>query len=172
MAEMQVAQVATPTAPAAAPVQPPPVQLDEKDSALLADVKGLGLDGTAIKAMVNERARVRGKAREMEIAGIVLALQGTGEHPGVTVVAGRPHWPVVVAAVEKALKEQPAALAMSADEDGRTPIDAIVLSVVNAIPEDGRMALPAQPAGSKNPKTVDPNAPLPDEVIAEMAKRL
>ena len=172
MAEIQTTQVVTPPAPAAAPTQPPPIQLDEKDSALLAEVKGLGLDASAIKAMASERTRVRGKARELEITGIVHALQGTGEHAGVTVVTGRPHWPVVVAAVEKALKEQPAALAMSADEDGRTPIDAIVLAIVNAIPEDGRMALSAQPTGDKNPKPVDPNAPLSDEVIAEMAKRL
>lgn len=152
----------TPTTPQP-PAPPAPVQLDTQDIALLAEFKGLGMTvaqfNDQVKSMAAEREKVRAKARELEITGIVRAMEGGEAREGVTVIPSFRHYPVVIAAVEKALKEQPVALALSADDDGHTSLDAIVLAVVNAIPQEGRMALSVQPAPRGDPRPPEPEKP-------------
>lgn len=125
--------------------------LSAEDAATLEQFKGLALSVADVKAMVAEREQVRQKARDLEITQVVRALEAQDEHAGVVRVEGRRHYPVVCAAVEKALREQPAGLALSANDDGQTGLDTVVLEIVNAIPADGRMAMDANdgPSGQK-----------------------
>lgn len=127
------------------------ITLSAEDQSLLDNAKELGLTADDIRAMVAERERVKEKTRDLEVTGIVRALEAQDEHELVVQVDGTRHWPVVVAAVEKALLEQPHALGMSA-KDGRTDLDEVVLDVVNAIPADARMKVGGQPRGSKDPE--------------------
>jgi len=149
--------------------------LSAEDAATFEEFKGLGLSTTEITALVTERDAVRQKARGLEITQIVRALEGSEQHGSVTQVENTRHWPVVCVAVEKALREQPQALAMSADDDGKTGLDVVVLDVVNALPADARMALQAQPAGDKEPKdpSLAPDDGEPtDDQIEELESRL
>ena len=157
--------------------QPPtPITLSAEDFALYGQYKGLKLSIGDIQAMVAERAKVCQKARDLEITRVVRAMEATEAHPGVVRIEGYRHWPVVIAAVEKALREHPAALALAANDDGQTGLDAIVLAVANAIPQEGRMALAVQPASSKapvDPSLSEPNATEPTgEQVKEFATRL
>jgi len=118
---------------------------------------GLGLSAESIKALVEQRAAIeaqaaelRGKARDIEVSSIVRALEGKDTHKGVTAIANRVHYPVVINAVEKALREAPAALALDADDDGVSKADEMVLAIVNAIPEEARIKLDASD-GTKQP---------------------
>lgn len=116
----------------------------------------LGLTAAEIHALAEQReaiaaqaAELRAKARDMEVTRVVKALEGKDDHPGVVHIAGYRHFPVVIAAVEKALRETPLALAL--DADGASPLDAAILSIVNAIPEPARIALTAETGGDKRP---------------------
>ncbi|MBN2003049.1 MAG: hypothetical protein JXA21_06800 [Anaerolineae bacterium] len=139
----------TPIANSGGTQMPDEIQLTEQELAQFNAFKALGLEATAIAAMQQRDKAVRQKARDLEIGAILNALQSKGQHAGVTQIEGCVHYPVVTVAVEKALKELPQALALDADENGATGIDAVLLSVVNAIPREGRLAL-AQPAGRKD----------------------
>lgn len=148
------------------------ITLSAEDQALLDNAKEMGLTVEDIKAMVEERASVTQKRRDLEVTAVVRALEGNDEHELVTQVEGTRHWPAVIAAVEKALREQPQALAMGV-EDGRTDLDEVILSVVNAIPADARMQLETQPTGSKSHD--DPTLEGEEDTDAvkdEKAKRL
>jgi len=154
------------------------VTLSAEDAVTLAGFKGLGLSVTDVEAMVAERDQVRQKARDLEITKMVRALEAQEEHAGVVQVDGRRHYPVVCVAMEKALREQPAGLALSANDEGQTGLDAVVLEIVNAIPAEGRMAMDAGdgPSGSKNPDDSTlisgPDAEPSDEQIDQLAGRL
>jgi len=126
------------------------ITLSAEDQALIDGAKELGLTAEDIKAMVAERERVKKQARDLYVTKVVRALEGKDEHELVTQVENTRHWPVVIAAAEKAMREQ--AKALSAD--GGADVDAIVLSVVNAIPAEGRMQVAEQPTGAKT--HVDP----------------
>lgn len=127
-----------------------------------ADIKSLAAQKEAIET---QTATLRDKAREMEVIHIVRALEGKDEHDGVTQIEGFRHYPVVITAVEKALREVPQAMALDADENGITPIDAAILDVVNAIPEEARIKLDANDNPvDKKPKGKQPDA---DEVTDE-----
>ena len=117
------------------------------------EIAGLGLSAEEIKALAAQRMQVRQKARELEVTQIVRALEGVEEHPGVTRIEGYRHYPVVVRTVEETLGAE--ALALSADDEGRADVDSVVLSIVNAIPEEGRLALAGQegPRGNRDPQT-------------------
>jgi len=158
------------------PPAPAPVTLSAEDLTLYGQYRGLGLSVGDIQKMVAERAKVCQKARDLEITRVVRAMEATEAHPGVVRIEGYRHWPVVIAAVEKALREHPAALALAANDDGQTGLDAIVLAVANAIPQEGRMALAVQPASSKapvDPSLSEPNATEPTgEQVKEFATRL
>lgn len=133
------------------PEQNEELTLSAEDQSLLEGVKGLGLSAEEIKALVAQREQVEQKTRDLEVTSIVRALEGKEEHEMVTQVEDTRHWPVVVSAAEKALRERPRALGLSV-ADGRTELDEVVLSVVNAIPADARMQVGEQPAGSKQHK--------------------
>jgi citrate lyase beta subunit len=132
--------------------------------------------------MLDERATAlaalqatREKARGLEITRIVRALEGVETHDAVTQVENTRHWPVVIAALEAALRDQPATLALSADDDGATPLDGALLAVVNAIPAEGRMVIEAQqPTSAKEHEDPTLNKPrqFTDEEIKEYAKSL
>jgi hypothetical protein len=166
-----IVQDTAPATPAAAAETPAPAPaLSAEDAQALADFRGLGLSVDAIKALVSG---TRARARELEVTRIVRALEGVETHPGVAQVSGRRHYPVVCAAVETALKEQPAALALGADDNGQTQLDALVLSIVNAIPDEGRMALSTPPAGDKRPVApVTDISQISDEQATAIADRL
>ena len=65
----------------------------------------------------------------------------------VTHVEGYRHYPAVIQAVTDALREQPQAMSLDIGDDGESGLDAIVLSIVNALPKEARIALdpPARP---------------------------
>lgn len=143
------------------------ITLSAEDRSLLDNAKELGLTAEDIQAMVAERARVQEKQRDLEVVKIVHALEGKDEHDLVVQQEGTRHWPAVIAAAEKALREQPQALEMSV-EDGRTELDEVVLSVVNAIPADARMQVEEQPVGPKRHE--DPTLEDEDSEEAKDAK--
>jgi len=168
-----VQEVPMPNEPQTQQTQQPPAQgvaLSAADAALFDQYRGLGLSVGDIQTMVAERAKVCQKARDLEITRVVRAMEATEAHPGVTRIEEFRHWPVVIAAVEKALRERPKALALSADDDGQTGLDAVVLEIVNAIPQEGRMALSAQPAGSKAPTDPSLSETKPTEPTDEQVK--
>ncbi|MBN2005804.1 MAG: hypothetical protein JXA21_20775 [Anaerolineae bacterium] len=128
---------------------PDQIQLTEQELAQFKAFKDLNLSADAVTAMQQRDQAVRRKARDLEIGAILNALQGKGQHAGVTQIEGYVHYPVVAVAVEKALKELPQSLALNADENGATGVDAVILSLVNAIPREGRVSL-QQPQGRKD----------------------
>lgn len=130
------------------------VQLSDQDLAQLQAFKSLGLTAEDVRAMQERDRAVRQKARALEIESIVNALQGKGAHDQVSCVDGFAHYPVVVQAVATALKELPDALALSADDNGSTPVDTVVMGIVNAIPQEGRLSLNPQPVARKDNSAV------------------
>jgi hypothetical protein len=158
---------------------PDAVTLSAADAAAYEAFKGLGLTADDVQAMVAERESVQQKARDLEITRVVRALEGIEEHDGVVQVEGFRHYPVVCAAVEQALRERPKALARSANEDGVTEVDSLILEIVNAIPQEGRLALQAldtAPAGRKRHEDPDletgEEGEPTDDQITEFAGRL
>lgn len=151
-------------------------QFSDEEIAAMNQLKALNLsadDLTSLadlrereKAIAAQSAELRGQKRSLNIECIVNAMQNKGEHPGVTQIENTAHYPVVAMAVSKILSGLPEALALDAEEDGTTPVDAVVLALVNAIPEGGRVSLsahekPRQP--KKDPK--DLIAELSDEEL-------
>jgi len=143
------------------------ITLSAEDQSLLDNAKELGLTAEDIQAMVEERARVQEQGRDLEVVRIVRALEAKGEHDLVVQQEGTRHWPVVIEAAERVLREQPQALGMSVT-DGRTELDETVLSIVNAIPADARMQVAEQPVGSKQHE--DPTLDDEDSEEAKAAK--
>lgn len=142
----------------AMPEQAETIQLSAEEYARLQEFQGLGLTAEEIRDLAAQReaiaaqaSQLRARARDQEITAIVAAMQGQGEHPSVEQVEGRVHYPVFCAAVETALRELPPALALDASEDGTTPLDSVIMALVNAVPEDGRMAVGEQPTPRKDP---------------------
>lgn len=136
----------------------------------------LGMTAEELAALVEQRDAIaaraqdlRTKARDMETMRIVKALEGADEHAGVVQIAGTRHYPVVIEAVKKVLDEAPTALAMAADDNGVSGVDAVVLSIVNAIPADGRVSV-EQPAGRKDAPAVAAGAA--DEVTETQVDQL
>jgi len=113
----------------------------------------LGLSAAELHALAEQReaiaaqaAELRAQARAMEVTRVVNALEGKDEHPNVLQIPGYRHYPVVIAAVEKALREAPLAL-----DDSDAPLDAALLAIVNALPEAARIALTAETGSDKRP---------------------
>lgn len=140
-----------------------------------------GLSVSDVQTMLDERATAqaalqatRAKARGLEITRIVRALEGVETHAAVMQVENTRHWPVVIAAVETALREQPETMALSADDDGGTSLDTVLMAVVNAIPAEGRMVIEAQPTGAKEHEdpTLDKPRKFTDEEIRTYAAGL
>jgi hypothetical protein len=131
------------------------VAMTPADAQALADFRALNLSVGEIQAMQAEREATRTKARDLEISAVIAALEGRGTHEGVTALDGKRHYPVVVEAVESALRANGnEALALDVNTEGQSPLDAVVLAVVNAIPAEGRMVEsqpPVTPAPSETP---------------------
>jgi hypothetical protein len=186
MAKRQGIVTPTPVQPAPAlvqvppePVAPAPLALSAQDQAVLTATQTLGLSAEDIQAMVTERQSVRTKARDLEITRIIRALEGVEKHDQVVQVEGFRHQPVVCEAVERVLREQPEALSLSANDEGQTSIDALVLEILNAIPQEGRLQLSVgePPAGDPQPEKTDVTLQdgeeaATDEQIDELSARI
>jgi hypothetical protein len=151
--------------------------LSGEDRAYYEAIVGLGLSADEIEALAAQRETLAKRTRDLEITNIVIALEGKEEHELVTQVEGTRHYPAVIKAVEEALTQEP--IALSADEQGRADVDALVLAVVNAIPKEGRLALTGTdgPAGNKDPEPPagdgpekNKEAPSPEQVDALLEK--
>jgi len=118
--------------------------------------------------IAEREAAVAEQQREQEITEIRLALEGKGEHEAVTSYAGRAHYPVVVDAVDKALRKLPMSGTLRLEDDGEVPdLRALVLSVANAIPEEGRFSL-EQP--NPGPQGADVTPVALDEMTPEQKR--
>lgn len=138
------------------------------EPAAVQEIAGLGMSVDDVRALVAERQATRAKARGLELDRIRLALEGRGEHPAVTQVEARRHYPVVIEAALAALREQPEGLGLSADGEGQTGLDAVVLALVNAIPAEGRLSAEPGPKGDKDPVAGEPPAASDDGHIDEL----
>jgi hypothetical protein len=138
------------------------------EPAVVQEFAGVGMSADEVRALVAERQATRAKARGLELDRIRLALEGRGEHPGVTQVEGRRHYPVVIEAALSALREQPEGLGLSADGEGQTGLDAVVLAMINAIPAEGRLSAEPGPKGDKEPEAGEPPAASDDGHIDEL----
>lgn len=146
------------------------IELSGEAASEYAAINALGLSAAEIKTLCDQRAAIeaqaadlRNKAREMEVARIVLALEGKEEHPKVKAIAGTRHYPVLINAVSDALRKAPKDMALDAGMDGVSALDALILDIVNAVPEDARIKADATDGGAAkgSPK------PRGDEVTDE-----
>jgi hypothetical protein len=124
--------------------QTPP--LSEEDAALLAKAKELQAAGFALDSALERQAKLRRKARGLEVDSIIAALEGRTKREDVITVSGHRHYPAVVAAVEKALRHAPASIAADINDEGTSPLDAIVLAIANALPAEARIQPDSAPA--------------------------
>lgn len=141
--------------------------LTDEQAAEFAAFQTLNLSTADVQQMLDERGAMQAKARDMEISAVVAALEGRGEHSGVVAMEGHRHYPVVIQAVEAALRENGGeALALSIDGDGRSRLDDVVLSLVNALPEEARMALEQPPAAPPSGNVQGDEPPSDDAIEA------
>ena len=118
----------------------------EEEGLSLEDVLALARELDQLQALAKELAererRLALERREADIAAIRLALEGRGEHQDVRIYAGTAHYPVVVNAVDRALKALPARDALRLEGGAQAPnLDQLILDVVNAVPQEGRFRL-------------------------------
>lgn len=124
-------------------------QISKEDLALLEEFKTLkaqGFSAEAFQALKDQKAVLTAKAREMEIKSIIAALEGKDKREDVTALEGYRHYPAIVAAVEKALQADHQSFGADIGEDGVSPLDAVILEIVNALPAEARLKLEAEPA--------------------------
>ncbi len=134
--------------------------------ALAEQHKALESEGLSVEDLIAQARAVRAKSRELEVTKIVAALEGAGEHESVVRIEGYRHLPAVVEAVSKALTESVEGLALSADADGHTPVDGVILSLVNALPETARIALADRGARKdQNPGGDERDGDVSDEAV-------
>jgi len=105
--------------------------------------------GLSIDDLLSQAVRLRETARSLEIDRVIAAMEGTGEHAGVVAVEGRRHYPVVVEAVTAALTHGASDMALTADESGVTPVDSLILGIINAIPGDARLSTEVDEKGAR-----------------------
>jgi hypothetical protein len=134
--------------------------LSEEDAALLAKAKELQAAGFALDSALERQARLRRKARGLEVDSIIAALEGRTQREDVITVSGHRHYPAVVAAVEKALRHAPASIAADISDEGTSPLDAIVLAIANALPAEARIQLDSAP---DRPRRAVDDVPEPGE---------
>jgi len=141
--------------PQGADPQLQPAAISPEDAAILAKAKALEAAGYSLDGAVERQTQLRQKARKLEIDSIVAALEGRADRGDVVVVEGTRHFPAIVAAVEQALR---GGEGFDVSDDGIGAADALVLSVANAIPKEGRLALEGAPA---RPRRAEPQGPPP-----------
>jgi hypothetical protein len=109
-------------------------------------LKEFGVDLETLKKQQENAARLTDQvkvlaatARERRIDAICFGLEGKIEADGVTIIEGYRHAPAVVESVRNALKNAPQVATFSVSIDGLADFDALLLSVVNAIPAEMRV---------------------------------
>jgi len=141
---------------------------------------GLGFTADELKALAAQRdaitvqaAELCKKARDMEIVHIVKALEGGDEHAGVVQIAGYRHYPAVIVAVEKVLREAPTALALNADGDGVSLLDTTVFGILNALPAEARIKVGDERTLDKQgPKGLSASGDVTDEQIDDLLEKI
>jgi hypothetical protein len=106
--------------------------------------------GLSVEGLVAQAVSIRQKSRELEISRVIAAMEGSSDHAGVVSIPGYRHHPVVVEAVSNALGNSVRDLALSSDDEGQTSVDALLLEIINAIPEGGRLPISAGEAGGRH----------------------
>lgn len=157
--------------------EPPALALSAEDEALLAEARALRDQGYTLQALAERQAKLAQKARGLEIQSIVSALEGATPRDDVTQIDGCRHYPAVIKAVEAALQGLPKGLAADINEEGQSPIDKLVLGIVNALPAEARLqiaAAPARPDRADSPREpasrdVHRTTPLPADVMAQVS---
>jgi len=160
--------------------------LSPEDAALLDQARQLRAAGFALDGALERQAQLRKKARGLEVDSIVAALEGRSQREDVTTIEGTRHYPAVVQAAAEALR--PEQVGFDIADDGTSPVDAIVLGIVNALPKEARFALNASArpnrtmAGASEPgqearHRTTPIAPevareLPEDAIERFDKAL
>jgi hypothetical protein len=150
------------------------VELTDADRALLAELRSLqeqGVTAEGLREMADatraQQEQVRQQARDLEVRSIVAAMEGSQAREDVVVVENRRHYPAVVAAVERVLRENQAIVA-SLSQEGRSVLDQLVLAVINALPAEARLALGQEPdrpdRSPEEPK--EPQQPVGARVVA------
>lgn len=161
-------------------IMPDQVQIPEGGRVIDAAAAGrfdafaaLGADPAALQTMLSQQAAIAATTRDLRVSRIVRALEGLEEHDQVTGLEGFRHYPVVISAVETALREQPEAIGLAADEQGATTLDAVVLSIVNALPNTARMASQRQdPPPKKNDPVGAEGGDVTEDQIDHLDKQL
>ncbi|RLC83032.1 MAG: hypothetical protein DRJ03_18095 [Chloroflexi bacterium] len=136
---------------------PPPVAegltISPEDAALLKAMKENGVTAESLAGFQATRLILQTKSRDLEIQSIVAALEGKGTHAGVTALEGFVHMPAIINAVSVALRDSPKTMALSINVDtGATPLDAVILGIVNALPDTARLALEQPPTPDRSPQ--------------------
>lgn len=166
----QEVSMSKPTAPpSAAPEPTQGVTITSEQAALLAQVEAAGLSVDGWQKFQEQQVTLATKLRDAEVKAIVAALQCKQKHAGVVNVEGYAHYPAVVVAVEAALRDRPQALSLTVGDNGETGLDEIVLSIVNALPGEARIALgrPTRPPRDDKPEPTPErfsNQPKPADV--------
>jgi len=160
--------------------------LSPEDVVLLEQARVLRAQGFALDGALERQVQLRAKARGLEVSSIVAAMEGRVQRDDVTVIEGTRHYPVVVQAVQAAL--QPDGLGFDIADDGTSPVDGIVLAIVNALPKEARFSLNApvrpdrsmadvsgpgrEPGHRTAPIDAETARALPDEAIDAFDKSL
>jgi len=148
------------------------VVMTQRDAEVLQAWQGLGLTVEQVQQMQKAHQVTLQKARALEIASIVAALEGRSAHEAVVALDGARHYPVVIKAVEAALKNGGEGLALDVSAEGRSPLDAVVLSIVNALPLEARMTVQSPPVAPATPPPAAEDGPPSSEAIDALDARI
>jgi hypothetical protein len=118
--------------------------LSAEDAALLEQAKKLKAEGLSFDTLKTQRDALKAQARELEVKSIVAALEGKQARDGVTAIEGFRHYPAVIAAAERVLRGQGIGFSVDVSQEGKAAVDEVVISILNAIPQEGRIALTVQ----------------------------
>ena len=132
----EVTTMAEQTQPNAAPAAQ--VAISPADQALLAELKALQQEGFSLDQIKKQQKALKTQARDLEVGYIVAALEGHAKRNDVVNVEGCRHYPAVIVAAEKLLRSEPA-IAASVTQQGTSPVDRIVLAILNALPQEARL---------------------------------
>jgi len=143
-----------------------------------ASIASLGLTAAQLHALALARDEIAAQAialqkqeRQLEVDAVIAAMEGHGEHNAVTQLPGYRHYPVVIEAVRAALEKSTALALAATDEIAAPDVDAVVLSVANAIPQEGRIAL-SEPPGVNKDRPAKRDTGGNEEVSDEQVDRL
>jgi hypothetical protein len=124
-----------------------PAAITPEELAELGQYRRLKAEGLSIDTLKAQQASLKGQARALEVQSIIAALQGTGARVDVQSLEGYRHYPAVIAAVKVALKQENVSASIA--QDGKSPLDNLVLGVINALPAEARIKLEQPPHVSR-----------------------